>query len=353
VKVVFLLAIYDSFGEREHALSFASQLAAAGIEPSFVVTAPSLPHLRARGVTAREFATADEAMAIVGELAPDWLVACEWFNLPPELRDAVANARCRLATMDGTGMGPEINANPFLVASPPPPIDVPDSMIRLRPCPVNAPLPPDGRIFSWPLFPSLARSDGTAARRRWGIAGDTRVAMLAIAPWALAAAVRLGRGAHYRELLDSLVDALAAAQLPVELVAISPDAAPPLARDRVKVRFEKYLAPDVYEELLLGCDLVVSDNVIQTSLSKAFAARIPALVVVDSRGDAPWNMFPLALRFAAGAPYYRAVAPVELGDAAALRARVAAALAGDVGDDRGYRAALATLPSPAAILRSA
>lgn len=354
MKVVFLIAIYDSFGEREHALSFAAQLAAAGIESRFVVTAPSLAHLSARGVAARQFTTAADAQRIVDELEPDWLIACEQFNLPPDLQDVVASARCRLATMDGTGMGPAINANPFSVADAPLPTPIPARMIRLRPCPVNAPAPPVDGVFSWSLFPGITRSDGSAARRRWNVGADTRLAMLALAPWAIAAAAQFGRSAHYATLLGALADALGAARVPVELMVISPDERPPIERDRVKLRFVRYMPPDAYEELLLGCDLVVSDNLIQTTASKAFAARIPTIVVVDSRAESPpWNIFPLRLRFDVDAPYTRAIVPVELADAVTLRARVAAALDGHAPDDGGYRAALATLPSPAAILTAA
>jgi hypothetical protein len=166
--------------------------------------------------------------------------------------------------------------------------------------------------------------------------------------------VRLGRTAHYRELLRVLLDALVAAGVPVELVVISPDEAATIERGRVKLRFVRYLPPDIYEELLLGCDLVLSDNVIQTSLSKAFAAAIPTLVVVDSRPAAPpWNIFPLRLRFPVDAHYYRAIAPVELGSPGPLRVRVAAALAGGLHDDDGYRERLATLPTPIALLARA
>jgi hypothetical protein len=354
LKVAFLIAIYDSFGEREHALSFAAQLRPAGIETEFVVTPPAAEHLRARGVRPRCYTAPEEAMRALDDVQPDWLIACEQFNLPAPLQHAVMGSRFRLATMDGTGMGPTINANPFARADMPPPAALDPRMIRLRPCPVNAPLLPRDGVYSWSLFPGLRRHDGTAARRRWGIAGETRVAMLALAPWAIAAAARLGRGAHYPALLRALVAALATTQQPVELVVISHQAQPTQVHQRVTVRFLPYLAPDVYEELLLDSDLVLSDNVIQTSLSKAFAAGIPTLVVVDSRPEAPpWNMFPLGLRFPEDSPYYRALAPVELADADALRARVAAALAGTMADDFGYRQALATLPTPIDILSSA
>ncbi len=223
-------------------------------------------------------------------------------------------------------------------------------MIRLRPCPVNALQPPDDQTFCWPLFPGIARTDGSAARRRWQIDAATRLAMMAWAPWAVSAAAHSGRSSHYDALLIRIVDALVAADVPVELLVVCPEERPPIEAHRARVRITRYLAPDIYDELLIGSDVVLTDNIIQTSASKAFAAAIPTLVLIDSRPPAPWNIFPLGLRFDVDAPYAHAVAPVELTDSVTLRARVAAALSGLPHDDADYRRALTRLPTPAEIL---
>jgi hypothetical protein len=182
--------------------------------------------------------------------------------------------------------------------------------------------------------------------------------MFAIAPWALRAAGGRGLGGHYELVIDRLITAFAAAGEETTLLVVAPVQRAPVVRGGVTVRVVEYLPRETYERLLLGADLVVSDNVIQTSVGKALVAGVPTLVLVDSRGahGPAYNIFPLELRLPESSAYLRAIAPVELGDLEGIAARVADAWHGGGAargsDERAYLDALDALPRPLDILRA-
>jgi hypothetical protein len=355
-RVGFLLSIEDSFGEREHGVRFARELPASGYRPVFVIPEKLAAYFGRIGMEHRVYHTDAEAWALLEELDPALLVCCEYFNLSEELRARVNASRWPLATTDGTGLAVEINTNPLRSPVAMRKLEVPERLLRLRPCPVNDPRPDGGGIFHYALYPDLRPGDRERTRATWELAPGTRLALFAIAPWARGAAYLMGRMDHYWHLIRVVAEALDAAGEPFELVVVVGTRAERQV-GRGRVRWVELLLPDRYEELLLGCDLLVTDNVIQTSASKAFVAGVPAIALINSRAGGRgsplahvYNMFPLAVRFPSDSAYYRALEPVELGDPAGVRARIAAALRGDPDRGADYRAALAGLRGPAQII---
>ena len=347
-RVAFLIDIVDSFGERELALRFARRLP-AGVAPLFVTERNVAPHFAGQGETA-SYDSVDEAWQALRAADPALVICCEFFNLPPPLRERVVGGPWKLVTTDGMAMGVEINTNPFGVPGAARGLELPAGMARLRNCPVNDPLPDDSLLFHWALWPGLARGDGAALRASWGIPPRDRVLMMAVSPWAARAAAGLGHVHHYRRLVERVVVELAALGVDATFMIV---ATPPAVRrvGRVTVRTLGYLPPDVYERLLLGSDLVVSDNIIQLSVGKAFVAGVPTMVLTNSRPEVGprYNIFPVRLHFPE-TEYVRSLAPVELGDGDAIRARLAVALGGEPARGAAYRAALDRLRSPAEIV---
>ncbi len=346
-RVAFLLDIVDSYGEREQALQFALRIGAH--EPIFVAAAAVVPALRARGAVCHAYETHAEALDRLAHLAPDIVVCSEWFNLPEALRAGVA--AFRVATFDGTGMGVAINTNPFLAEIPPRTLDVPPSLIRFLPCPVNDADPDSQNVFHWALFDSLVRGHRAAVRAEWEVPAHARVVLVGIAGWAARAAAARGRMAHYRDMFSRLVAALRAVGEPTHVIVSAPWPAETASAGDVELRFVPHMASDRYERLLLGCDLVFGDNAIQYSIAKAYMAGVPTLTVMDSTATPPWNIFPLGVRASTTSAYWRAIAPVELSDARSLAARVAAAWRDEAGDP-AFRAAVGGLPSPARIVEA-
>jgi len=354
--VVFIHSIDDSFGEREHALRFGEGLAAAGIRPVYVANPRMKEFFERLGVEVRCYRDAAEAMVIIDALAPRLAVCCEYFNLLPELQAAVAEMRWPLATMDGTTMGVPINVNPLRSAVPMRDFTVPARMLHLRPCPVNDPNPDGGGVYHFSLFPDVRRRDGRSARATWGVPPGARLVMMAIAPWARGAAAHLGRMRHYEHLTRVISESLDGAGERYELVVVA--GANAVAYSRLgRMRCVPLLQPDVFEDLLLGCDLVITDNVIQTSASKALAAGVPALALINSIPGKPgtplaepYDIFPISVTFPKGSAYYRALAPVEIGDPVAVAARISAIWHGAPRRGAEYFEALTRLSTPAQIL---
>jgi len=354
--VVFLHSIDDSFGEREHALRFGKGLAAAGVHPVYVVNPRMQDFFSRLGADTRCYRDAAEAVAIVDGLTPRLVVCCEYFNLLPELQRGVAGLRWPLATMDGTTMGEPINLNPLRTAVPLRDFTVPERMVHLRPCPVNDPLPDGDGVFHWSLFPDVRRRDARRARAMFGVPRGARLVLMGVAPWARGAATHLGRMDFYRYLTDVLSGALDAAGEPYSVIIVIGATAEGFGK-LGRVLCVPLLRPDVYEELLLGADLVVTDNVLQTSASKALAAGVPTLALVSSTPGAPgtplaepYNIFPIAVTFPTDSAYYQALAPVEIGDPAAVAARISAIWRGEPRRGAAYFDALKRLRTPAEIL---
>jgi hypothetical protein len=349
MRVAFLIDLVDSFGERELALRFAAGLSPAD-ERAFVVPREIAGHL-AEGGPVHAYRDPAEVPALLAGLAPEVLVCVEYYNLPPALQAHVAAGPWRLATTDGTALGVEINSNPFGEPAPRRTLEIPERLVRLPSCPVHDPGPDSERALHWAMWPGIARGERDAARRELGVKAE-RVAMMALSPWALGHAH--GRREHHERLFARLVEALRRAGPTSELIVVSPMPPREVRSGPVTVRFVGLLPAPSYQRLLLGCDLFVSDNLLQMSAAKAFAAGVPTLIVVNSRPElgAPYDVFPLAVRFPEN-QYRAAVAPVELGDAEAIAGRVAEAMAGGVvsATASAYRAALGGLPTPAEIVR--
>ncbi len=346
----FLIWLVDSFGEREHALRFAAGLGPE-LEPVFLTPPVMAAHVAPARV--RSITSVEDVLRALRELDPRLIMCSEFYNFPPSLRAALATSPWRLATFDGTSMGAEINREALGSGAEAP--VAPDGMLVVKPCPINDPAPAAGGVFRWSPFRGLARGDGEALRRALAILPRSRIAFLAIAPWAVRAATERGLLGHYETLIGRLIAGFAAAGEETTLVVVSPIARPETVHRGVRLRSMSYLPRAEYEALLLGADLVISDNAIQTSIGKALVAGIPTLVLVNSRAaERPvYNIFPLELRLPADSAYLEAIQPVEIGEPSAIAARIAEAWQGTATRATAYLAALAELPSAADIVRAA
>jgi hypothetical protein len=351
-SVVFLIGITESYGEREQALRFAERLEQA-LEPVFIVKPKVAAHV-SRYHT-ETFVNVSGAMRAIDQLDPALILASEYYNFSTALREAVVASGRRLGTFDATTMGVELNSNPLSEPTPLRSIHVPRGMFRLQACPVADPLPDAEDLYHWQMFDRVERNDGSAARRAFDIPSSSRLAVFAVAPWAIGAATKLGHLGHYERLTSRLLDAFVAAGEPTTLVVVGAEERAPIRRDCAEIRFTRYLQRESYDELLLGADLWITDNAIQVSLAKAFVAGIPTMLVVNSRPELPptYQIFPLRFSLPPESEYMRAIRPVELSDADQMAARVASAWRPEPDPARdAYLASLTRLRSPIEILRA-
>jgi len=137
---------------------------------------------------------------------------------------------------------------------------------------------------------------------------------------------------YYPRLLTRVVDGLAASGEEVDLVFISVRRPPGATIDQkggVKVHYTGLVPYDRYDHLLRSCDAIISDNIIQTSVSKAIVMGTPHLVIQNmTSSEMPYryNMFPIKLLFPEEREYAQIVDVAEYGDAAGIVERLPAIL---------------------------
>jgi hypothetical protein len=352
-----------SFGEREHALSFARLIRNCGFRPRFVVGPLIAEHIRRAGFEPEVFWTPDEGVEIVRAIDPAMTVGCELFNLSPESAAGLMKVARSIGTIDGTSLSIPINTDPFEMPQYRRSLVLPEHYYAFRPCPVNDIGVNTSSVFHWSLFPDVSRvAKDPSVYSGLGLAPSRKTVMLPVAPWAMGSAAIFSLEDYYQHLVTRIVDGLDACGEPIELVFISlfrPASLTIEQRGQVTVHYPGLMEYDAYDHLLRSCDAIVTDNIISTSVSKAVVMGTPHLVIQNmTSSDLPYrfNMFPLKVLFPVEREYSQSVDTVEYGDPAAIRNALVAALQhgyvdADVRSRRiDYIERLRRLPEPGHIL---
>jgi hypothetical protein len=322
-----------SFGEREHALSFARSIQKAGYRPRFVVGPRIASHILVAGFEPEVFWSTDQGVKLVQDIDPAMIIGCELFNLSTESARGLIDMGKPMGTMDGTTLALEINSNPFKSPQYTRGLTLPDYYTAFRPCPVNDVGPDTDRVFHFSLFRDVGRvPKDEQLYASMNLDPSRKTVMFAAAPWAMVCAANFGLEEYYQKLVGRLVDGLDAYGEPIDLVFISvyrPAVLTIEGKGAVRVRYTGLLPYDRYDHLLASCDAIVSDNIIQTSVSKAIAMGTPHLIVQNmhpSEMPYEYNMFPVKLLFPTEREYSRIVDVAEFGDVPGIRDRLLALL---------------------------
>ncbi len=378
MDVLFCTQIDYSFGEREHALSFARQIERAGYRPHFAVAHQRIgSHIRLAGYEPLLFDSPAALRDRIAEVDPAMVVGCELFNLAGVLVRCLVESGRPVATLDGTTLGLEINNDPFRGPEFRRQLVLPEHYVAFRPCPVNDVGPDTDRIFHFRLLPELVRAEkDERVYDLLGLDPRLRTVLLPIAPWALGGARYFGLDAYHDRLLDRVAAGLDASGERIQLVVVANvSPRPPVAKGHASVHVVGLLRYDLYDHLLRSCDAIVSDNIIQNSVSKAVVLGIPHLIVQNMPGassptpvgrggllepEIPFrcNIFPVRQVFPPWREYARIVDVAEFVDPAGIRDALRAVLGrGFVDPERrarrlAYVARLASLRDPGDLLRS-
>lgn len=324
LKVAFFLhpGPLQSFGELQYAVWFAQQIRRDGYEPRFVTTQSVALRMRGTNFEPLVFESVPHAKALIEEIDPALLIACEIYGLPRESSEMLRTLGIPLGTIDATTMGLEIVRDPFLTADFQTDVLLPEHYVSFRPCPPNDVGTDTDKVFYGAAFSGASKIPRSAAQyQKLGLDPSRRTVLLPIAPWASYFAeapderFAAFRG-HHDQLVHTIAKGLAGIGDEVQLVVVSDRRPAPCDDERVSVHAPGLLAFDAYEHLLLSCDLVISDNIIQASIMKAIAAGIPHLVLQNSKSASPypWNIFPLRQQFPPEREFARVVEVAELGD---------------------------------------
>jgi hypothetical protein len=374
MDVVFYLEIWFSYGEREHALSLARQIRRAGFRPRFVVEPRVVDHIADAGFEATAMKSPQEGFEIVRRIDPVAVIACELFNIrEASVRALIATGK-PIGTVDGTTLGIEINADPFKTPKLTRSLLLPERFFAFRPCPVNDPGADGELVCHYALFPDAARCAKDARiYASLGLDPARRTVLLPIALWAMNGARLAGLHAYYDRLVDRVVDGLAASGERVDLLVVGRFDPSRASVGAVDVHVVDLLGYEPYQHVLGSCDAVVSDNIIQTSVSRALMTGTPHLVIQNmpaaasqtpvGRGgllssDLPYrcNIFPVRQIFPPERAYAQGVEVAEFAAPHAVRDALVAILRDGYWDAArrarrdAYRARVASLADPGAAL---
>jgi hypothetical protein len=331
--IVFYLEIWFSFGEREHALALAAQFQKAGYQTRFVVDRRVADHIRTAGFAATIFYSPQMGIEAVRKLDPVLIVGCELFNLSEESVRGLMALGKPMATIDGTSLGVEINTDPFGHPKLTRNLVLPERYWSFRPSPVNDPGPDTDDTFYYNPFSRDRRTfKAENIYASIGLEPARKTVMLPIALWALSSASLFNLGAYYGLLIDRVVSGLEAYGQPVDLLIIglpTGAAAGNASQGTVRKVYAEKLPYGTYNHVLTSCDAIIADNIIQTSVSKAFLMGTPHLVIQnleESEIAVRCNIFPLRVLFPADREYGRSVEVAEFGDAEGIREKIVAIL---------------------------
>jgi uncharacterized protein DUF6365 len=355
--LVFYIEIWFSFGEREHALSLASQVRAAGYRPRFVVDYRIAEHIRSAGFEPVAFYSPALGVQAVRRIDPALIIGCELFNLSELSVRGLIGLGKPIATIDGTSMGIEINTDPFRHPKLTRELRLPRRYWSFRPVPVNDVGSGADRTFHFNLFPKAERAEkDEALYRELGLDPSRKTVLLPIALWAVTGSLLFDMASYHVLLVDRLTGALQAVDAPVDLLVVGLQETASSDHVRVRRHTRARLSYRLYDHILCSCDAVLSDNIIQTSVAKAFAMGAPHLVIqnlVPSEVPFPCNIFPLKLLFPQEREYAQAVEVAEFGNPQDIERKLIGVLSRGWYDPHRkslreiYRARLGALPSPA------
>jgi hypothetical protein len=354
-----------SFGEREHALSLARAIQKDGYRPRFVVGPLIANHIRLAGFEPETFWSPKDGIDIVRKIDPAMVIACELFNVSPESATGLIEVSRSLGTMDGTSLPIEINTDPLQSPEYSRSLVLPDHYHSFRPSPVNdLGIDTDDAVY-FALFPEAVRlQKDEGIYRSLGLDPVKKTVLFAAAPWAQGAAAMLEvqDQDYYQNLARRIIDGLEAAGESIDFFFVSmfpiPDM-PSGPRGGVTVHYSGLIPYDSYDHVLCSCDLIASDNMIQTSVSKAVVMGIPHLIIQNtspSEMPYPYNMFPLKLLFPSDRDYAQIIEVAEYGDPGEIREKTANIIARGYSDAeklerrRDYLERLGHLSSPGQLI---
>jgi Family of unknown function (DUF6365) len=162
---------------------------------------------------------------------------------------------------------------------------LPAAMKVMLPCPMHEPGAVDGRVGEpfryWDVPLSLPAADRDEVRRKFGLRDGDRLVFHSVPNWAVKATAQLGLPFYWYlpDLLDFYFEDLEA---PVVIVSVN-DGSLLRASPGSSVRITSLgpVPPAEFEALLLGADLVVTENKLSISMGKAVCALRPCAVLTN------------------------------------------------------------------------
>jgi hypothetical protein len=316
MRVIFVALSKFSVGELHNALCVAQQLQRRGAEVLFLTPPEQQAYAEAAGMQVRVLPLKlhQQIQEVIEDFRPDAVVLADYYLLDIESEILDLEALLRLpvpcATFDSFRWAPEPRTVENRLIRPQDErlfkgkFDrlarvraLPEGVQILRACPVNVPTKPEGRVISLKMYEqpfTITEARRREVRQRLGVREDgEKLVMFAKASWALKAMYyRMlqsgGRAARltysYEDFLQELlIHYIAEVDAPVTVVGVMPQGKGEVYRQEQR-RFVSmpFLPMNEFTELVLSCDLFVTDNMPSSATTRAVFGRVPVIVLTNT-----------------------------------------------------------------------
>lgn len=319
MSVLFIAPSQFSIGELHNAVTLAKQLEEGGIKTFFLTSQNHIDYVINAKMKAKALPRKTLQSHIVQETAETIkakaIIIADYHNLDIESPlidlDKILELNIPVATIDSLSFGPneKILKNQLFAHSSKKKAaqkqqnivrSVPNQMKIIRTCPVNNPNLRDERIFPVSLYPQdlkINKQVREKTRRKYQcLYNEDKLIMLSKSAWAnlLVKMKLMETGSHMKstynyeffiqELLTEYLS-VKAIKSKIVIVGVSPDNnfIPINLNEKVTFIPLPFLDLEDYDDLLLSCDLFVTDNITSATMAKSLVGSVPVLSLINTK----------------------------------------------------------------------
>ncbi|WP_353855144.1 DUF6365 family protein [Bacillus sp. Bos-x628] len=319
MSVLFIAPSQFSIGELHNAVTLAKQLEEGGINTFFLTSQNHIDYTINAKIKAKALPRKTLQFHIVQEIAESIeakaIIIADYHNLDIESPlidlDKILELNIPVATIDSLSFGPnekilknQLFAHSFKKKAAQKQQNivrrVPSQMKIIRTCPVNNPNLKDERIFPVSLYPQglkIKKQFREKIRSKYQcLNNEDKLIMLSKSAWAnlLVKMKLMETRSHMKstynyeffiqELLTEYLS-VKAIKSKIVIVGVSPDNnfIPINLNEKVTFIPLPFLDLEDYDELLLSCDLFVTDNITSASMAKSLIGSVPVLSLINTK----------------------------------------------------------------------
>lgn len=214
-----------------------------------------------------------ELNSYINNINPDIIILSEYQHMSSYFLQYLYSTKKIICTMDSSSLSKKMY-NP------------PENTIFLKNCPLNNPLKNTKNEKYWfftkgikPLY------DRSYIENKFSLKKGTKNVFISIAPWQYKTSLDLGIDKFYNYVINLLIKTLIAQNKDIALFFICPIKSfhnIVIEEQKVKVLFFESMDNDNYNNILYNSDLVISDNITQVTMVKAFISGINTLSLINT-----------------------------------------------------------------------
>lgn len=285
-KIIFISGIKteDSTGEYTQLRTFADEL---NKEIEYTIFLKRTDHFHFKNNDIIFYDNEYELRNYISSIEPQIIILSEIQHISKYFMDYLYSTNIIIATFDSIGLSKKLyNPDP--------------KVIYLKSCPLNDPNANDKYNKYWFIAKNAVNINKKNIQEKYNINKESKNVFVSISKWQLAKALGQGYNDYYKFFIGTIMKALVMQDRNISLFLICPLQGTHnviAEKQKLKTYFYESLENNEYNELLFNSDLVISDNISQISLSRAFVNGINCLSIINTNENNimnihKFNMFP-------------------------------------------------------------